>query len=71
MDSLQHTAISDTDANNYSTNPINVRLIDKFDEVVDETIATETDDDDDTRVTIKWKVRRVTRHRDNQEYSDY
>jgi len=74
LDIPQQPAISNLDINDYSTKPINIRLIDKLNEVAGEPDTTETNDDDDDNdendIVTKWRVRRcVNHHRDMDELS--
>ena len=58
---------SNSEDENFSKEPLNIRLMSYFNQSIDETI--QTDDDEDGEEAIKLKIRRVTKRRENEEYA--
>ena len=58
----QHITISKQGQENHSTRPINICLIDQFNEVVDKTDVVNTNDDEQNEVVTKLRIICRTRH---------
>jgi hypothetical protein len=61
----QQTTISEQESEDMFTKPINIRLIDQFNEVFDETDAAGTNDDEHNEVVTNLRTIRRTRHRED------
>ena len=66
-DILQTNIDSNSEDENCSKEPTNIRLLSYFNQSIDETYTIQSDDDEDGEITIKQKTRRVTRHQENEE----
>ena len=66
-DILQTNIDSNSEDENCSKEPTNIRLFSYFNQSINETYSIQSDDDEDGEITIKWKVHRVTRHPENEE----
>ena len=64
-DILQTNANSNSEDENCSAKPANICLMKYFNQSIDEKI--QFDDDDDSEIAIKWKIRRVIRHQEGKE----
>jgi hypothetical protein len=61
----QQTTISEQESEDMFTKPMNVCLIDQFNEVFDETDAAATDDDEQNEVMTNLRTIRCTKHRED------
>jgi hypothetical protein len=66
-DVLQANIGRSSEDENYSAKPTNICLLSYFNQSIDKASAIQSDDDEDNEITIKRKVRRVTRHQVNEE----
>ena len=66
-DVLQTNIDSNSEDENFSKEPLNIRLMSYFNQSIDETI--QSDDYEDSEEAIKLKIRRVTKRRENEEYA--
>jgi len=66
-DDLQTNIDSDSEDEHCSAKSTNIRLMSYFNQSIDET--TQSDDYEDSEEVIKFKIRRVTRRRENEEYA--
>jgi hypothetical protein len=65
LEIAKQTIISKQEAKRHFTKSINIRLIDQFNEVVDETNAVDTDDDEQNEVAVNLRMIRRTNHRED------
>ena len=58
---------SNSEDENFSKEPLNIRLMSYFNQSIDGTI--QSDDYENSEEAIKLKIRRVTKRRENEEYA--